>query len=385
MFTFKAIGKDMFDIDYSEIFECSTEGLIVCNKAAEIEAVNPSMLSMFGYSNANELLGKKVEVLIPKEFAHSHVSQRDNFIHNPSRRSMGKGRDLRGKKKDGSEFPVEISLSHYGKEEPKMIAFITDISERVKIEDEMKAAKEAEINVLKDLTKERNLNQLKANFVSTVSHEFRTPLSTIFSSAQLIEKYPGGEGQDKRLKHTGKIQASVSLLNNMIEDILSLSKLEEGKVILKQEAVDLQELVTQIFSEVKTIYPNIRLYLEGGNSTIYSDVKVLQHVLMNLIENGCKYGIDGGKVEVGIKTEPENIKITIADNGIGIPDQEENNIYDRFYRAANAENIKGTGLGLNIVRKNLELLGGTVEFESELNLGTTFTINIPKHEENTGN
>jgi len=375
----------MFEINYSEVFESSTEGLIVCNKAAEIEAVNPSMLAMFGYSDASELIGQKVEVLIPSKYSDSHKAKRDKFIDNPSRRSMGTGRDLRGKKKDGTEFPVEISLSHYGEKEPKMIAFITDITERVKIENEVKEAKEAEISTLLALNKERHLNQLKANFVSTVSHEFRTPLSTIFSSAQLIEKYLDEDGQEKRLKHTGKIQWSVSVLNNMIEDILSLSKLEEGKVILKPVIVDLNLMVNQIFSEVKSIYPNIKLNLKAGSIKIHSDEKVLQHVLMNLIENGCKYGIEGGKVDVTITALEKSIKISIADNGIGIPAQEEKNIYDRFYRAANAENIKGTGLGLNIVRKNLELLRGTVEFQSQLNLGTTFTIILPNDEENFSN
>ncbi|MBL4705228.1 MAG: PAS domain S-box protein [Flavobacteriales bacterium] len=505
----------MLIVDYSEVFKNSSEGLVICNSKAEIESVNPRMLEMFGYETDAELLGKKIEVLIPSKMKKPHVGMRNTYIKNPVSRSMGLGRSLSALRKDGSVFPVEVSLSHYGKVDPKIIAFISDISERIEIEEEVRrlnakleqeveertrelntqnklllsiarnfphgniyvlneefkivmadgtllrsqgvkegslvgkdfiellpegfklnkagdiksvftggtvehdlesngrhytllavplieddhakitsilvvefdvtVAKNAEKDMRIALGKEKQLNQLKTNFVTMVSHEFRTPLSTIFSSSQLIEKYVDEEGNDRRLRHTGKIQSSVSVLNNMVEDILNLSKLEEGLVMIKLENFNINVLTHQIMADLKSIYPNIRLSVNGGDVIVNSDRKLVKHILTNLIENGCKYGIDGGKVEVVISAAPQHLKIAVIDNGIGIPDSERKNLFDRFYRASNAQNIKGTGLGLNIVLKYLDLLGGELEFDSELNQGTTFNITLPKDEKNISN
>jgi signal transduction histidine kinase len=228
------------------------------------------------------------------------------------------------------------------------------------------------------LQKEKELSQLKSHFVSLVSHEFRTPLSTIFSSSQLIEKYIDEASHSKRIRHTNKIQTSVSVLNNMIEDILSLSKLDEGKVNLKIERFDLYRLCQNIIGDLKSIYADLSVNLIGEDAMIKSDPKLVKHILSNIIENACKYGKKGGEVKVELSKVNSHVEVTVADNGIGIPDEEQKNLFDRFYRASNAENIKGTGLGLNIVMKYLDILGGAINFESEQNVGTSFHITIPK-------
>ena len=253
-----------------------------------------------------------------------------------------------------------------------------NISRILVVELDITTIKKHEAEMEEALMKERELNRLKSNFVSMVSHEFRTPLSTILSSAQLINKYVNTETQQIRLKHTDKIQSSVSHLNKMIEEILSLSKLEEGKISVQLEKVNLQEICSEIVADIQSTHPARKIHAELKQIELNSDRNLLKHILMNLIDNACKYGTEGGNVEVKISS-PSNgmVEISITDDGIGIPEEDQKNLFNRFYRASNAVNIKGTGLGLNIVKKYLDLIDGSIQFESELNKGTTFKINLP--------
>lgn len=243
-----------------------------------------------------------------------------------------------------------------------------DVTKEKKVEEEIKAS----------LERERELNNLKTRFVSIVSHEFRTPLAAIKSSSELIEKYKTTETDDKRMKHTQRIQNSVNHLNGMIEDILSLSKIEEGKVEIKLSDVDLDELIESIVAENKNVFPDQNVSVHSSKLKIKSDRKLLGHILSNLISNAFKYTPDEKLIEIEIKENDKHFDIIVRDEGIGIPESEQTKLFERFYRATNAANIKGTGLGLNIILKYLDYLSGNIRFTSTENSGSEFIVTFPK-------
>ncbi len=407
-----------FDIVHlTSLFENATEGLLVTNNSGDIILVNPSACRMFGYQQ-NELPGQKIEILIPSQFKNDHVNLRDGFYQNPHNRVMGHGRDLFAQKKDGSSFPVEVSLSTYLREDSRyVIAFIVDITHRKEIEKsmvdqqlqlekitnemrklnaELEAKVEERTIILKEalqrleqsqselnmaLNKEKQLNEIKSRFVSMASHEFRTPLSTVLSSASLISKYTITEDQDKRNRHIEKIKGSVKHLNDLLEDFLSLGKLDEGKVGTTFEEFNLNELLADIIADMKGLLKDNQeiLYTFSGIEVIESDKKLVRNVVINLITNAIKFSDEGSSIFIN-SSVLENVTVSVRDQGIGISEEDRVHLFSSFFRGKNAFNIQGTGLGLHIVKRYIDLLGGTINLESEIGKGTniTFTL-VPKH------
>ncbi|MCB9194697.1 MAG: PAS domain S-box protein [Flavobacteriales bacterium] len=237
-----------------------------------------------------------------------------------------------------------------------------------------------EIEQARALQKEKELGEMKSRFVSMASHEFRTPLSAILSSASLIEKYENTDQQSNRLKHTDRIKSSVSNLTDILNDFLSFEKLNENKVEVTLETVNLCELINYAVEELEPIRKpgqKFTIVKNRENCVFESDGKILKNVLLNLFSNGLKYSGENGVVSIDIDFSNELLEFSISDNGIGIPEGEQKNLFERFFRAENVSNIQGTGLGLNIVKKYVELLGGKIEFESQLGKGTTFYIKLP--------
>ncbi len=230
------------------------------------------------------------------------------------------------------------------------------------------------------LLKEKELNDLKSRFVSLASHEFRTPLATILSSLSLIARYNEMEDYEKQKKHIERIKTSVGNLTDIINDVLSLSKLEEGGVSVSTEKVNIRETVEDIAREMQSIAkPEQKIeYAHSGDENIMSDKKILKHILFNLLSNAIKFAPEGKSIRIASKTTPESIEVSVADSGIGISAADQKHLFERFFRAGNANNIQGTGLGLNIVGKYVELLGGTITCNSILDEGTTFTVLLPK-------
>ena len=384
------------------LFLYATEGILVANDKGEIIRINPSAERLFGYERG-ELLEKKIEILIPKRLSKKHIDHREKYNHNPHARSMGAGAELNGLKKDGTEFPVEISLSPFTTPEGKfVIAFIVDITVRKQAEEKLKnysaelekqvknrtlileeAIEELE-KTKKDLhnalNKERELNELKSRFVSMASHEFRTPLTTMLSSLSLVTKYGEQNDKENQGKHVSKIKTSINNLTDILNDFLSVSKLEEGKIENVPEAMNLNIFIADIISDMKSISAEGQKFIQkySGNEIVSLDKKLLKNVLFNLISNAIKFSPEGGSIEINTQTLNSSIKISVKDNGIGISKEDQKHLFERFFRGHNATHIQGTGLGLNIVTKYVELMNSSIDFESKENEGTTFTIIIPQ-------
>lgn len=236
----------------------------------------------------------------------------------------------------------------------------------------------------KALEAEKELSQLKSRFVSMASHEFRTPLSTILSSADLVEAYRKEEQQPKRERHTKRIKSAVSNLTGILNDFLSLSRLEEGAINPEPVDCDLDKLSHEVMDDLQGILKkdqDIAYTYEGPQDPVFLDAKMVKNVLINLLSNAIKYSEAGKTIELRIDTGDDLVRLEVTDRGIGIPEEEQQHLFTRFFRAHNVENIKGTGLGLNIVKRYVDLLGGQITFESRLGEGTTFAVRLPKRQE----
>ena len=400
---------------FEALFQHASMGILVANAQAEILLINHFFLKQFGYSKEDELIGKKIETLIPMRYHSNHVRQRDHYIENPRPRPMGLGKDLFAVKKDGTEFPVEISLSNYTLGgESFTIGFVSDISKRKEYETAVIQQKEqlANINVkieglnneleekvelrtkqlmdtlqeleiskeelTKSLSKEKDLSDLKSRFVSMASHEFRTPLSTILSSASLVAKYTETEEQEKRNKHINRIKSSVTNLTNLLNEFLSIGKIEDGKISANNQHFNLKELIASLCSEMEAIAKSNQQfnYVHKGNEMIFSDPALLRNVITNLLSNATKFSSEGSVIEVGSNVLKDSIVIIVKDNGMGISTEDQQHLFERFFRGANVANIQGSGLGLHIISKYIEILKGEIAFESELEHGTIFTITL---------
>lgn len=229
------------------------------------------------------------------------------------------------------------------------------------------------------LKKEKELNELKSRFVAMASHEFRTPLATILSSLALVSKYGEQNQKEKQEKHIGRIKSSVNHLTDLLNDVLSLSKLEEGHITLHPESFNIRELFSETIQDLQMITKSEQEinYVHSGATEIVSDKKVLRHILTNLVSNAIKFSPSGKIVKVRSEVKDKDLSIQVADRGMGISEEDQKHLFERFFRGQNATNIQGTGLGLNIVGKYVEMMQGKIECTSVLEEGTTFKVYLP--------
>jgi PAS domain S-box-containing protein len=393
---------------FEAVFAHATIGIIVCNQRGDIVLANEKAQQLFDYPE-HTLVGQRIEVLVPNGISHRHEHLRASFNANPQVRAMGHNRDLQARRRDGSVFPVEISLSYFHLEEELfVVAYIIDITfkkeaerelidqrqrvERLNAELEQKVTDRthALMSTLAQLEKrtqelgqalaaEQELGELKSRFVSMASHEFRTPLTAVLTSTALIEKYPATDQQDKRLKHLQRIRASVNHLNDILEEFLSVGRIEEGKIEARPLEFDVAELLNETIADVQGLLKTgqtIQRQVECS-APIYLDPSLLRKILVNLLSNGIKYSGENSVVSVQVTCHSNQLLLRVQDQGVGISAEDQEHLFERFFRARNVTNVPGTGLGLYIIGKYLELMGGTIELRSELNVGTTVTLTIP--------
>lgn len=495
---------------YELLFEVINEGLVLVDSKGTIIESNRPGEKMFGYG-VGELKGKGIETLVPMRAREKHARYRAGFDEKPVARSMGANLKLDGVKKDGTEFPVQVSLNPFKTSDGNTytVALVSDVTERRENELKLQQLRESleekvkirtkevreserlyksisrnfpsgvisvfdstykylfaegkglyelgieskdligidflerihesargkvkqeldevfqgvskdfeievgsqtylinavplsfnkdkvdkilvvEHNITKQkevankleetLRKERELIEMKTQFVSMASHEFRTPLTTVNSSASLILRHLEKGNYDQIIKHVDRIKSSVHNLTSILNDFLSFQKLETGKVKTNFNEIDVPSILLETLEDVTDMLKEGQTidYIGPETLKIDSDPLMLKNIILNLLSNAVKYSREKGKVVVKLEEAEGEIAILVKDYGLGIPISDQKNLFTRFYRAGNVSNIEGTGLGLNIVLRYLELLKGEISFESQEGEGTTFIVRLPK-------
>jgi PAS domain S-box-containing protein len=394
-------------VHFEAIFHEAAIGIIVTNGSFEMILSNEYAHKLFGYTG-EELNGQNISILIPNHLKSRHEGHLSKINHSPVSRPMGLGLDLKAKRKDESLFPIEISLSHFKSgNEMFYIAFVSDVTLKRKVEMEL-ILRNQEINQLNEsleaevearthalqqtleqlelqtkelelsLQKEIELGDLKTRFVSMASHEFRTPLTSILSSASLIEKYIETADQPKRSQHIQRIKSSVAHLTEILEEFLSVGKLEAGKVEVRPDEFNVPEFLLDLVTELDGMRrpgQQISTLFDESLSDFVSDTSMLRKVLLNGLSNALKFS----QKEVFLKARMRETElfIEIFDQGIGISEADQKHLFERFFRGGNANVIPGTGLGLHLMDRYMRLLGGELKLRSELGLGTTLTLTLP--------
>ena len=412
---------DELYLRYRAMVESAVDGIINIDQHGIIESVNPASCRLFGYSE-DEMVGQSVNMLMPSPQREEHDGYIKNYLNTGVKRIIGIGREVKGVRKNGATFPFWLSVVEIIFEGAVSFSgFVHDITDLKNAESEVRrlnadlekkvnerteqlaevvnqllssnkllkneirerqAAEEAlnqnRDELLRALDRERELSELKSRFVALASHEFRTPLSTILSSASLVKRYAEMGNTEKQDFHLEKIKMGVNHLTGILNDFLNLSKLEEGLVVSHPESFNLTDFTAEIADEMNGLTkPGQRILWTDRTDgrEVSLDRRILKNVLYNLVSNALKYSERDVQCRTGFNSGW--LEIEVRDHGIGIPESDQKHMFDRFFRAKNALHIQGTGLGLNIVRRYLDLLGGDITFVSREGEGTTFTVRLP--------
>ncbi len=386
------------------IIESAIDGIITIDNRGLIESLNPAALKLFGYEET-EVIGKNISVLMPEPDKSAHDGYLARYDHTGERRIIGKGREVRGLRKDGSTFPFRLAVSEVQYEDRKIYTgFVHDLSKEKEAEEQLReyaakleelvdertnslkeivsALRDAKEEVSMSLKKEKELGQMKSRFVSMASHEFRTPLSSIQLSASLIQKYAEPFDSKPIQKHVNKVKNAVGNLTTILNDFLSLEKLEAGRVEVNLCTFDLVKLAEEVTEEMQMIAKqdqHIIYQHTGAKSMVHLDQNLLKNCMINLISNAIKYSGENTFIEFNTEINEEGCKVIVKDNGIGIPETDQVYLFEPFFRAHNTGNIPGTGLGLNIVRRYASLMKGSLQFKSIINQETTFILLFENH------
>ncbi len=405
------------------IVETAIDCIILIDATGTILMINGAGLKLFGYS-IEELLGKNVTLLMPSPHKDIHHTYVNNYLNTGEKKIIGKGREVDGLRKDGTLFPARLAVSEIILDDTHFFTGIihdmTDIKavqnhilqlnhelEQLVIDRTIEL--QETVNLLletnqqlnrsiekhktfemallatrdelrKSLEKEKELNTLKSRFVSMASHEFKTPLASILSSAALIARYENADQAADRARHVDRIKSSVTHLNNILMDFLSITRLEEGQFVPVISTFSLETVLNDLSTEADQMLKKgqkLKCQHELHQLEMQTDKNILRNILYNMISNAIKYSDEGKTIHCDVTSADKKVIIQIRDEGIGIPMADQKHIGSRFFRASNVINVPGTGLGLNIVIAYLHALNGELVFESQPGIGTTFIISLP--------
>ncbi len=388
-----------------DIVQNAIDGIISINDRGIVESINPSACKLFGYE-PEEVIGNNISILMPQpdQLQHDNYIRRYQVTHKP--RIIGIGREVSGLRKDQTTFPMRLGVSevnyngkvfyvgfihdltHQKEAEEQLRDYALHLEELVEtrtqsLNDTIRALEVAKEQISTSLESEKELGKLKSRFISMASHEFRTPLSTIQLSASLAEKYAESAGVKEINKHALKIKASVTSLTAILNNFLQMERLESGNIQATDSVFDLTELAREITEEMQQLAKTnqqIHYRHKGQSGELSLDRNLLKNCIINLITNAIKYSGDDGVIAFTTTIDDSGCTVSVKDDGIGIPAEDQKHLFGAFFRAQNTGNIPGTGLGLNIVARHVALMHGEVSFESDNESGTIFTLKFPKHD-----
>ena len=373
---------------FRELLEAAPDSIIEVDGEGRIALLNSVTEKMFGYSRG-ELLGQPIEILVPEDFRAIHHKHRVRYSKCPVMRAMGSGLVLNGQRKDGSRFPVEISLSPVKSGNGfRITAIIRDITGRKRTEEHLQEVQDKYIRELELRNREmERADRLKSEFLASESHELRTPLHTIIGFSELLTEETEGILDGKHRRFLDHIRKDSSYLLTLINDILDLSKIEAGRLELRWESVDVAAVLEEALSAIRPQGSAKAIEIETNLelcATLSADRLRLKQVLYNLLSNAVKFTPEGGRVRIDVLTRQGHMEISVSDTGIGIPPEEHSAIFDKFHQVgATTKGVReGTGLGLAITKRLVEYHGGRIWVESEPGKGSCFTFTIPIEETN---
>lgn len=355
---------------FRNLVQSAPVAIIITNVQGNVTLLNQQVESLFGYQ-PEELIGQPVEILVPEAHHDQHLEHRARYLKRPRVRQMALGTEITGRRKDGSEFPVEIELSYIETAEGLLVmSFIQDITVR----------KQVEIVLRDSLARERELNELKTRFVSMASHEFRTPLASILALTETLSAYRHKLKEDEIESKFGKIKEQVGHLKDIMEDVLLLARMQARRVDFHPVLLNFDSLCRSVLDEFQSrpdIQHQFTYTCDVALQVVYLDKKLMRQIISNLISNAVKYSPPNKSIVIEVTSQNRKLIFKISDQGIGIPEADVMHLFEPFHRAANVGTISGTGLGLVITKESVELHGGTIEVTSQVDSGTLFTITIP--------
>jgi PAS domain S-box-containing protein len=375
---------------YWELLEAAPDGILEVAEDGKIVLCNAVAARMFGYKR-EELAGKVIEDLVPSNYRGVHTGRRAGYWAHPQTRPMGSGLSLSGLRKDGSEFPVEISLSPVAVPEGcRVIAIVRDVTERRRAEEKIGAVREqytAELAVKNQELAARNqevekANSLKSEFLASMSHELRTPLHTVIGFSELLLEELEGPLNAKQKRFLGHIKQDSQHLLDLINDILDLSKIEAGRLELRREEFEVASAVDEVLASVRLPATEKSLTLASHAAPeilLYADRVRYKEILYNLLSNAVKFTPEHGRIDVTCSIENDILITSVRDTGIGIAVEEHSVIFDKFHQVGQTTRgvREGTGLGLAITKRLVEMHDGSIEVESEPGKGATFIVRLP--------